>query len=361
MQVAVNYSGYGIILSDEGRQYIAERKKMALDDVTDEYIESLSRHDEALVSCIDKLGEAAIKNDPEFGRDMIALEEIDTKRFTYEMGDSIVYATGAGCESIDVKLNEDFVRTCVEQGDSSTLIDTMREANISGPALDNSQEEKYEVLLDPRNTIKREIVAYNPQTERMEAEVVTFHRVRAKKDFGDVKAGQLGGHVESASNLSQEGDCWIGDNAFVGGKATVSDSAIVDGNALVTGQALINGNATVTGEAKVSGNCHIYGYARVEENATIDGKADIEDATICGYAHIGGNAEIHDDIMITGDTEITAPMEFNFDEQDPRIQTKEKVHEMMNFNNEKGEEDLLMDITQSEDYTQEQSLRMEAS
>ena len=35
----------------------------------------------------------------------------------------------------------------------------------------------------------------------------------ALKDFSDVKAGDVGGFVESEDNLSQVGDCWIYDNA----------------------------------------------------------------------------------------------------------------------------------------------------
>jgi hypothetical protein len=39
-----------------------------------------------------------------------------------------------------------------------------------------------------------------------------LYRIQALKDFGYVKAGDFGGWVESESNLSQEGDCWIYDN-----------------------------------------------------------------------------------------------------------------------------------------------------
>lgn len=40
---------------------------------------------------------------------------------------------------------------------------------------------------------------------------VLVHRIKAVKDFADVKKGDLGGWVESESNLSQEGDCWLYD------------------------------------------------------------------------------------------------------------------------------------------------------
>ena len=37
----------------------------------------------------------------------------------------------------------------------------------------------------------------------------TFYRIKALKDFGNIKKGELGGYVESENILSQEGNCWI--------------------------------------------------------------------------------------------------------------------------------------------------------
>jgi hypothetical protein len=38
-----------------------------------------------------------------------------------------------------------------------------------------------------------------------------FYRLKALKNFLDVKRGDLGGYVEGYYNLSQSGDCWIYD------------------------------------------------------------------------------------------------------------------------------------------------------
>src|ERR1043166_2207045 len=57
----------------------------------------------------------------------------------------------------------------------------------------------------------------------------TLHRIRALKDFGNVKAGSLGGFVASERNLSQLGDCWVGDDAMV------YDDAVVSGDAQIFG------------------------------------------------------------------------------------------------------------------------------
>ena len=52
-------------------------------------------------------------------------------------------------------------------------------------------------------------------------EVNGLWRIRACRDFGDVKKGDYGGLVESEDNLSQYGECWIYKGAVVRGKRKV--------------------------------------------------------------------------------------------------------------------------------------------
>ena len=98
-----------------------------------------------------------------------------------------------------------------------------------------------------------------------------FHRIRALKDIPryGVKAGDLGGYVESEWNLSQEGDCWVGGNAWV------------YENARVCGNAWVGGNARVHEDAQVNGNAWVGGYARVHEDAQVNGNAQVG-----GYAWV---------------------------------------------------------------------------
>jgi hypothetical protein len=46
-------------------------------------------------------------------------------------------------------------------------------------------------------------------------------RIKALRDFADVKTGDIGGYVESYENLSQTGMCWIHGQARVYGNAQV--------------------------------------------------------------------------------------------------------------------------------------------
>ena len=80
---------------------------------------------------------------------------------------------------------------------------------------------------------------YELTDETMEWEGHTLHRIKALRDFNDVKAGDLGGWVESEDNLPQYEKCWLyGDarvcgNARIYGNARVCDNAIVCDNARI--------------------------------------------------------------------------------------------------------------------------------
>lgn len=95
------------------------------------------------------------------------------------------------------------------------------------------------------------------QDDKIEVSGHILYRIRALKDFGNVKAGDIGGYIEREENLSQEGTCWIYDNAWVRGNAKVYDNAKVFGNAKVYGSAWVGGNAWVCGDARVYGNAKI--------------------------------------------------------------------------------------------------------
>ena len=48
-----------------------------------------------------------------------------------------------------------------------------------------------------------------------------LYRIKALKDFRNVKAAEVGGYIESEQNLSQEGGAWVSGNARVYGAARV--------------------------------------------------------------------------------------------------------------------------------------------
>ena len=139
---------------------------------------------------------------------------------------------------------------------------------------------------------------YELTDETIEVYGTALHRIKALKDFGNVKKGELGGYVESEHNLSQEGDCWVYgnarvySNARVYGNAWVCGNAEVFGNAWVCGNAKVYDNAEVCGNAKVFGNAWVCGNAEVYDNAKVFGNAEVYDnAKVCGNAEVCGNAD----------------------------------------------------------------------
>ena len=138
---------------------------------------------------------------------------------------------------------------------------------------------KYEILYDN----KIEILGH------------TLYRIRACKDFGDVEAGDLGGYIEKPENLSQEGDCWVYDNARVYGNARVYSNALVYDDAEVYGDVWVYGNARVCGNVCVYGDTEVYGKAWVCGNARVYGNAHVY-----GNARVYGNAEVYGDARVYG-------------------------------------------------------------
>ena len=125
----------------------------------------------------------------------------------------------------------------------------------------------------------------------------TLYRIEAVRDFYDVKKGDKGGWVESERNLSQDGNCWVYDNAKVFGNAEVSEDAIV------------RDNAGVRGFAKVYGYARICLNARVCSRAEIYDNAIVSDAIVCGYAQVYDKAQVSDYARVSGDAEVSGEVE----------------------------------------------------
>lgn len=62
---------------------------------------------------------------------------------------------------------------------------------------------------------------------------IMVYRIKALKDFGSVKKGDLGGFVEKEDNLSQKGSAWVYGDANVFGSAWVCGDARVSGDAVI--------------------------------------------------------------------------------------------------------------------------------
>ena len=137
-----------------------------------------------------------------------------------------------------------------------------------------------------------------------------LYQIKALKDFGDVKAGDLGGYIEKEENLSHDGDAWVYDNAcvlcnaYVFDNARVYDNALIYDNAWISGDARASDDAWVSCNARISGNACVYDNALIYDNAWISGNAWVsDDALVSGNARISGNAWVSDDALVSGDAD----------------------------------------------------------
>lgn len=96
-----------------------------------------------------------------------------------------------------------------------------------------------------------------------------LHRIRALRDIAeDVKAGDLGGWVESEFNLSQNNTCWIYGDAKCYGKGRVTKRAILYGEASVYDLGYL------MDDARVGGTTIIRGITEIGENTWLYGSDD---------------------------------------------------------------------------------------
>lgn len=69
---------------------------------------------------------------------------------------------------------------------------------------------------------------YELTDEILEVGGHVLHRIKALRDFGNVKKGDIGGWIECEDNLSHDDDCWVYGNAEVHGYAEVYGNAEVE-------------------------------------------------------------------------------------------------------------------------------------
>lgn len=119
-----------------------------------------------------------------------------------------------------------------------------------------------------------------------------LHRIQALKTINErVGAGELGGFVQSEQNLSQEGECWIYDDAICCGEAVVKQDAELHDGAAAAGFSIITGDACMYDRAWAKGNCWIQN-GEVKDDAVVAGEAVIKKEGK-GSPLIAGNSRIY--------------------------------------------------------------------
>lgn len=149
------------------------------------------------------------------------------------------------------------------------------------------------------NSVKK----YEFTGDTLEIEGRVLKRIVALKDFQilgkTIRKGDLGGWIESEKNLSQEGNCWVDDEARVYGNV-YQEETTVTGNAWVFGEAIIQDNSTIQDDVTIYGNVRITN-SKMMGNVSAYGKVWIDKSAIYsrGRGQLYGNVVI-DSCQIAG-------------------------------------------------------------
>ena len=112
-------------------------------------------------------------------------------------------------------------------------------------------------------------------------------------DGSEVSAGEYGGWIEGPQNLSQNGNCWVANDACVYGDAFVYDNALICNTAIVCGSSRVYENAV------------IFHSAIIKECADIRGESRISGCSVvCGFTQVSGSTIIKDYAVVDGKTTI---------------------------------------------------------
>ena len=119
-----------------------------------------------------------------------------------------------------------------------------------------------------------------------------LHRIRRLSD------GKLGGWIEKEENLSQDGNCWVGESAQVYWDAQVS------GDAQVYGYARVSNNAKICDSAEVYGHTEVYGGAEIGNNAKVYDYAIVHNAKVYDNAKVYGDAKVYDNAEVCNEAKV---------------------------------------------------------
>ena len=153
-----------------------------------------------------------------------------------------------------------------------------------------------------------------------------LHRIRALRDIRpDIKAGDLGGFVESESNLSTEleDNAWIYDDAVVCNNGYADRGAVLRNEAIVCGDGYISHGAVVSGHSRVEDSAYVRG-AVLNGHARASGCAVVRCSRESGHppilsGHCAVYGNVSGDVRLTGSTVIISGEEIYNDTLDTLV------------------------------------------
>ena len=147
---------------------------------------------------------------------------------------------------------------------------TIQKGMLSGSLANYTAEQvekDFNVSLAPLKyefTDEQRVIKLTDDDAAIQADII-YHRIRAIRDFADVKAGDLGGWIAEGAILDQAGTCWI------------YDDARLTTNSVVSGAVAICGDSSISGSVRCAG---VIKDSRIIK-CRIDGTVDIRTSKLC--------------------------------------------------------------------------------
>lgn len=169
---------------------------------------------------------------------------------------------------------------------------------------------KYEILMDEENTI--------------EWKGHTLHRIKALRDFNDVRKGDIGGYVEKEKNLSHYGDCWIYDDA-----KAMDNSRVYDNSAMYDDSEMYD-NSIMCNNSKMYDNSEMHGNTEMHSNSIM-----CDNSKMYNYSEMHDDSRMYDYSEMYGDSRLYGDSELN---NKAKLYGKlfSKVEDFIEINNPQG-------------------------
>ena len=133
-----------------------------------------------------------------------------------------------------------------------------------------------------------------------------LHRIRAMRDVGiEVRAGDLGGFVEGAWNLTSDDPndaSWIFDDAICAGSAVVEQNSCLRGQAIACDDARVTERSSLSGHARAEDQAYIRGSVLTEYARVSDAGMVLNSPDTGKFPKLGGHCVVYG--LVAGDIQI---------------------------------------------------------
>ena len=151
----------------------------------------------------------------------------------------------------------------------------------------------------------------------MEFEERTLYRIRALKNFRNVKAGDLGGWVSGKYNLSQEGECWIYDEAKCMDNARMYHNSAMYNNAVMCDFSEMHGCSEMHNYSAMLDNSRMYNCSAMYDNSRM-----YNDSKMYSNSRMFDNSAMYNNAVMLDNSKM---FENSRMYRDSRLKNKEKL------------------------------------